>query len=856
MNQKRSLDKVIKKVDKQFKTNSSAEEIIIIDKSKKQIISKPSLLSGLFGGDNLVYYRVASNQSASNFAICKGLVHTVSDFATGNELDIFIDYRARCSPEKAAKVALALLSDDSPVEELDRKILAWVDEIVSYRAAQFIDNYLTESKRLEEKLQNKAKNEVGLSLEVKISAQDETALHEISLQGIINRGELKPFSPPPIDFDIKVSDYDDDLKLHLNIVLEVDEDRKRAAAENYGRESLLITLVKEEVRKYLLNYVTLHKLFYELQSSVSEEVRKRLNQSLVSKGRKVGYLSLSTESQSTIRERLALNEFWEIKDYLVQCSIKGYDKPINVKNTLQLQLKNIGKYCSAVAARQIHLDKEGKPDLDNWAKNKLDTIVKPLLLEKEYVDILLDFEPLVQDTNDTSNSISYSTTVRKQMEDAAISIGYSVWHIVSVPDLEALKFKDKCTLDTGERDYSTRDANVNVKLRVIADVKIDNLRRVNHLLNPENPLKGQMEEAIHEAASRYLNGIEPERFYMRFSSYDEGLDETQSVEQDLIKVITQELKDSFHATVTTVIPKMGNTAIISLFSDLRGQTGAFKIEVDSLGGGETVKYQGNFHVLSVEKNSWYKFQSKFQSRLEPRNLLLENIPKLHEDSSRIIRNEDSQEEFGEINDQIRFIQKEASGINDLKEAIEIYLKAKLDTLSNDELQYFSFDKRDLIEKVFNQWVNDSKNLGSILNQFGLILEIFSVSRTLTELESLRSDTRKELRKKEIASSSLHIEARDKYIGRLQQERDKLYDKRFKLIDQEDNKEELEELNKKIKFIEKEILTPSLEDADSKLKQTESEKPQTKGFHDIAQQMNLPVSEPNPVLNPSNNNDDE
>jgi hypothetical protein len=858
MNQLRSLDKIIKEVDANYQPRNSAEQIVIVDKRKKSIIPKKSLFTGLFGSNNLAFYLVGTAKDDLNVAVCQNLSYTVLDFASNTKLDILIDYRARCTPNNAEKLALALYSDETPIDGLDRKILSWVTEIIGSKALQFIENFATEVKSLENKLQNKAKEDIGLTLELRIHTQSQDVLQQAYIKRIIAENKLKPFAPSPISFDVKVSDYDDDLVLQTTIILEVDEDRKNEAAVNYGRESLLINIIKDEIKKYFLHNVSLQDAYDKLQTTISDAIKKQLNQILVAKGRKIGYLSLIIESISNIKERLSLKEFLEIKDFEVPCRIKGYDKPIKVINTLQMELEDIGKYSAVVAAKQLPVNKEGKPNLDYWATNKLETIIKPLLLEKEYVDILLDFEPqaLEQQSQTASDTKSYSKLVRDKIGDAAKSIGYSVRHIVSIPDLEPFKLKGNCTLQTGEREYATKDANVRVKLSTVAIAKIEDLRKVRSRLNPEVPLQAQMEEAVHEAASRYLNSIEPERFYMRFFSFDETLGEKKSVEQELIEIIKKELEDNYHATVSSVIPKIVNTDIIDLFSDLRGEKGEFQIEVTSLQGGELVKFQGNFQVISVEKDSWYNFQSKFQSQLESRKLLLEKVPELQRQSSRIIAQEDSEDEFEDKNQRVKFIRREACGINNIKEAIEKYLKAKLDTFANNDLQYIDIDDLTLIENIFYAWINDSEDRGSIVKQFGLQISVFSVSRLRTESEIKLTENRQKLRLKEIDSSSLHLESREKYITQLQKELDKLYDKRFKLISQEDSEEELEQVNKKIESIEKEILTPSLEDADSKLKRVEPEKQKSKGFRDMGKNMNLPGVQTEHTLNPSRNPDKE
>lgn len=851
-----SLDKIIKQVDTNYQSQSIAEKVVIVDRKKKQILSKKPILG--LGSNNLKFYLVRTNKSDNNFAICEKLKCRVSDFSSKSSLDVYIDYRARCRPENAEKLVLALCSEDSLAEELNRNILSWISEIINNRTLQLIENFPAEVKSLEQQLQIKANAEIGLTLEINIYPEDINALKQISINRIIQEGKLKSYSPNPFNFNVKVFNYTGELKLQLATVLEVSDDQK--AANSYGNEHTFLALIKDEVNKYLLSEVSLHDFIYKLQTNISQNLKERLNSILTHKGRQVGYLSLTSESIPVVKSSLALKEFCEIKNSEVFCSIKGYDKTIKVINTLQLQLEDIGKYNAAFTGNQLPLDPEGKPSLEHWVRSKLETIVKRLLLEKTYVDILLDFEPTDSEFGDgdykNSEIIGYSAEVLSQMKEAAKAIGYMVSHIISLPDLEPFKLKDNCTLDTGEREYATKNSNVKIKLKIVTIARIDNLRKIKLLLNPEILLQNQMVEKICNSASQYLNGIEPERFYMRFGSFDPAMDEKKSVEQELIELVRNELTNHFKATINNVIPQIVNTDITDLFEDLRAEKGYFTIEVNSLNinsqsSGEPIVFQGNFQVVRVEPTSWYQFQSKFQSYLGSRDMLLQQIEQLEQERSRIVANEDSEVEFKEISQRIKFIKCQSCGVNDIKEAIENNLKAKLETFDNSQLQYIRLESMQKIENIFQGVVNNSNDRGSILSEFGLNINIFSLSRSRSESEEKLSEQWHNNRLKEIENSSLHIKSRDRYIERIEKQLEKLYGRIEKIVDVEGSEGEIEELQNKINSIEKDILTPSLKDADDKLKNIEPPKVEPQTFDDMAQILNLSSKKNNPTINPNN-----
>ena len=762
MSQLSFLGNVIRKLNGNRNSNSSTETVIIIDrKTGKAIAKKP-----LFGG-KLAYYLVSNNDDPSNTAERENLIYKLKDFENDLETELNINYRVSCNPGYEKKLAEALHSEDLLENEMDKKVQKWVARFTQNNTTYLINNYLAQIPELTKFVKNNIQQEVGVNIELKVSLDKEY--------------QLKSFPIASIKFPVFVKDCDDDLELSLATELLITESNKIKAILHYGRELLLVNKIKSEVKNHLINNVTLHRFCYELKDSVRDELISHLNKNLYDYGRQLKYLSLESDSVSPGQELL------DNRSYDIECTVEGYPDPILVKNRLYMQPLDIGKYRLA-----------NSPDLQYWAEDKLKSIVQPLLLQKEYIEVLLDFIPIAE-------------TIKNQMIEAAREIGYQITHLVSKPNLEPLKLLENFNLEQANT-FPTRDGRVQVQLDIFVTAKINNLANIKDYLYQQVDVKDLMKTSIYNATRQYLTQIEPERFYMRFFQHDLQLGEQQSVEQELIEKIKKELEGRFSARVSIVVPKTLDTDITKCYQDLHRQIVFCEFEILSLRGGEPIPYKGDFQVQAVEKNSWYTFQSRQPS------------------------------------------------LNEIKESIERSIHSKLNTFSNDDLQYVDLEDSSDIENIINELARNS-----VINQFGLEIKISHFTRTRTESEVNQVDASQQLRQADVEEVLARIEARrEKRQQQLEMssiknqaqldELKRLHEQKLKLSGDEENEEELEYINEKITSLEQENLNPSLEDAKNTLKILEPKREKSKGFRKLAKQMNLPTSETNPLLDSSNDRD--
>lgn len=703
----------------------------------------------------------------------KGLVCKVSDFSSEHSLDLVVDYRASCSTESVGKAVRVLYNEHYPAAPLNRKIEKWMAKLTGNRAAEIVENFDIEIDNLKRFLRERAKKETGITLELRFSTKDKQKVR-------ITPEKLTPYDTDWIRFSIRLKDYDKELDFEIRATLDVVLKRREKAVKYLNKELLFVSPIKTEVKKYFLQK-SFQDFYSKLQDSIREEIVQRLNEVVADFGREIVKLSISTKSLDKVREKLLPRDFLEEK-YETDCYVKGYDKQIRVKNILHLKLENLALYNRAFESGFLPLNTAGKPDLKKWAQEKLESIVKSVLFEQNYVDLLLEFEPEsnaalespddvelvtqpeVAESSDgvkDKHSCGVEAQILQKMTAAAYLIGYSVVQIVSIPELEQFKLKGNFTVKTGKKEYATKSSNFTVGLDTVAIIRIDNLKDIERRLrNSDRPLIEQIEDAIDDVISQHLNSVDPEQFYMSFN-VDRGA-KTTTVEQELIVQVTDELKTKFSATVISVIPKVADTPLLELYGDLQGQVRHFQFEFSPANhDGEKVSCKGRFEVLEVGDADWNKFYGRFKARLDYREQCVEGLKKLNSQKIRLMQQPDSKDEVAETQKRIDALESEAYGFGSIREALQDDFSR---ILRRNEIDVFRSNNTELLpelESYLNERVKGDES-GSIKAMFGLILNISQM-----EWEIIESEKPLFANKPKVASVGNRLEAVKKRIGALE-----------------------------------------------------------------------------------------
>ena len=392
--------------------------------------------------------------------------------------------------------------------------------------------------------------------------------------------------------------------------------------------------------------------------------------------------------------------------HTVNCTVQKYDKEVPVENTLQMILQDDRRYLF-LARQSPHLT-----NLEAWVKGKLEKIIKPLLFDKKYADILEDF-------------YHESEKIKQEMQSEAEAIGYAIKHIVSLPKLEHLSLKEKIEIKDEKAEFSTNEPRTQVELTTTASIKLQTFAKIEDDLNKTvDEIKELMRKTVHGTTQEKLRAIAPERFYMRFY---ETTSDKKSVEEILKDSVKEALEDRFGATVSSVIPIPEETEIINYMQRLMGRIDSFETEIFSLTGGVPVKFQGDFRIIGVEKGSWYTFQSRFQSRQKLQLQLQQKLDVLQKYHLKMIEDDlaiEIYEFFQALRQEINKIENEILSLDDIRSSIEESIKAKLITFDSEVLRSTDIQELLTMEKYINQWASQS-----VIEQHGLDIIISHFRRT-------------------------------------------------------------------------------------------------------------------------------
>jgi hypothetical protein len=516
-----------------------------------------------------------------------------------------------------------------------------------------------------------------------------------------------------VSLPVVVQGCDEEISLSLYTELLVDETNILPALQHHlqpNYPTLLQKVVEAEIKRYLWERVSIVDFCQELKGNVRTRLMDALDSVLRPYGRKIGHLFLDSNVDTLLPKELLETQC------LIQCSVNGYSEPIQIENKVQLLLQDRTRFWQTFSSASAS-GQSRQARLQTWVTTELEKITKPLLLNSEYIDVLTQFSEIEK-------------TIKARMVESARTAGFTVEQIVSVPNLKHNWLKRSFSLEEKEGNYTTNNANVEVKLNTNVTVSIEDFQKIKAYLNPHDNIQEIVLEAIQDAIRECLHDIDPERYYMRFDRQGDG--ESLSVEQELKDRITVTLKERFGAEVKRVFPKRLSTWIEQPFNDLLGKRDcSLEFEILPLGGGEAVKFTGLFRVIGVQKASWYQFQSFMGTLQQSRQFSLDELQQLREQYASLVHSDAIQNssKLKALAKQISESEEKAVGIDLIRHSIIETIKQKFSLQDVEVLKYLDYQNLDRMQQAVNRWANHE-----LVEQYGLGVRIFSLQRSRTETE--------------------------------------------------------------------------------------------------------------------------
>jgi hypothetical protein len=668
MTQRHPLDKVIRRLDLDWSPSrlEADERIVTVDARAGEVLAKKPLIG--FKRD-VRRYLVSTRSRAET---CRGPVCRIKSPMTLLSLEFEVSYEPRCEKGNEDKLALAVASGDQPSSVVDRFIADRLQDFVDRESASARDVCL-EFPQLRGFLQSfvadRARNELGLTLELTIAPRLEKELQTIPVE--MN------------SFPVRVCDQDQQVDLKLATELEVDPENRIRALLYLQHQQMTDppdVVVRQVIRKILAEEVTFHAFSYDLKGTVRSRLIEALNSRLLTEGRKVTFLRLEPGSETK-----ELSPEIPQMEHTVECRIADCEDVIPIKHRLKLTLRDLGRF----RASSI-------PDLKVWAIARLDEITRDVLFERRYLDVLLDFSP-------------DEAEIKARMERAAHEIGYTVRQLIAVPALKPLSWKEEGFLLEEIKDtFATRDSRIDVGLNVVVKGKIGDLRdpRLQRYLNPRSRLLENIRDLVLRETRKMIHGVSPEHFYMRFAYSD---DPAEPAVREMIETrISSVLSELYGIEDIGVIPKPLETDLTKRLDLLRQGPHKLVVACAPLNrGGEEVNYRIDFDILGVPPESWYVFRAKsYASTEEELNMIREVIAEDVKSKLQIAPKEILQfTEMGRYHDLAEVIQRS------VREKVERVFGLRIQLINMNRLSTYGEQKsRDAVKHAIDTSMETGKEI--------------------------------------------------------------------------------------------------------------------------------------------------
>ncbi|HEX8904699.1 MAG TPA: hypothetical protein VF771_07640 [Longimicrobiaceae bacterium] len=710
------LDRVIRQVTPAARAEGACERLVSVDARSRRAVARRLPWA------DLRHYLVRNHGDPRNEALVKHVKVVLSDLE--HAVTVYADVQASCPAGREEKLAEALFDASlAPAKVLERDLTRWLMECSRDSVAGFVRRYFADPATLHDAVSAAIAADTGMQVRVKLKLHEEDSFNLLR----VTDDRLR----------VLVSDYDEEQEMSLRVELDVDDENRAAAALHAGRNAELQQSVPREVKRFIRAGVTLQQFCTELATgSVAGPARdalaRRLDEFLRPAGRRVSALVL----QATSRQPLPPSFQRQVD---VPCRVREYPDEVVIRNTVQLLLKDAARYRAS-----------GSKELGEWLEKTLAEAVPLVLFEARYIDLLIRFEPWVD-------------RIKAVLAREADAIGYEIRQFITVPELAPIRLKEKFAIDT-EGSFETRLRNVVVRLQVNVSARIPDLQKIETLLNSQQNVADLMEKAVLDTVREYLHGIDPERFYMRFSFTDPQRypDETRSVEAELLDQVRERLQGhEFHAEVIRVVIKIVDTDLITRFRALQGRICPFAVVVGP--EADQVTFRGDLRVISVDPDGWHNFQT----------LSLD--------------------------------------VDQIREQVETHLNVRLHT-RRELLRYQQEEQRRAIET----FVSAAARLYAA-REFGLAIEVGNLRREWTRLENsaLELEEARSLAALSMTTGFLHdrVDAERQENEKKVEQLTQLLDKRAELVAVEGTEPEIAALDLKIAELKRslgEVIIPSID----------------------------------------------
>ncbi|WP_448207779.1 hypothetical protein [Azospirillum sp. sgz302134] len=487
--------------------------------------------------------------------------HRIEDFQNDRRVELKIAGRARCIEKEETKTVAALHGESGVTATFETLLLAAIDDELRDREGTFIAAFTSEAPELAKSLQELARKEWGLKLNLKI--------------GLDNDELLGPMTIGPRPFTVSTFDCFREVAGSLSAELGVLKTDPVAALTNMQKPDELTESLVQTIRQHCRESVTLHQIYFD-RDAVLSTLREKLTVIIREHGRNPERLVVTFADPEFNTNTVELIN----KTAYQPNRIAG---TIHVESTIRLTLINASQYVNA-----------GAPNLEVWLRDQLRQIIGNHLFDADYVDLVLGWEALEQQ-------------IQSDLDISIKGIGYELRALISAPDLPDRRLAEFNDVHVDVDTFATK-LPAEVKIDTVVTLRVRDLSLIRDRLVRREDILQEIKRRATAELRRIIRTIEPERFYMEFADGNGR----PAVQDLLAEAIRTGLCEEFPADIRQISIRPLDDAITLRLIRLRALPAIdFEVEVATVGkiGTEPVTLSGAFRIGGVDPAGWHDFQS-------------------------------------------------------------------------------------------------------------------------------------------------------------------------------------------------------------------------------------------------------
>ncbi|MEL7146669.1 MAG: hypothetical protein AAFO69_09900, partial [Bacteroidota bacterium] len=273
------------------------------------------------------------------------------------------------------------------------------------------------------------------------------------------------------------------------------------------------------------------------------------------------------------------------------CTIKNYQEKIIVQNKMRINVVDYAKYLSS--------------EIDNnktWVRVQLEEVCQSVLFDKSYLDIIFDTE-----NQPGEQRIEYE--IKNQMELRATEVGLAIDQHFILPALAPLQLKDGFVIDNSQQ-YATNNAEIRIKIQMVLNGRIENLRSVEKLIERQIDIKAEIERIAKRTIEREMHKISAEKALL-FNLFHPDDPEQLTCEEILKKHIIKDLA-AFGIDPLDLTLKAGDSELKERLQILMRGTRVLELSVEPKQADENIEvvnFDIEYKIEGVEPSLWHVFHN-------------------------------------------------------------------------------------------------------------------------------------------------------------------------------------------------------------------------------------------------------